>query len=67
MSLRKTSLVTHGKEFLAMQEIPVGSLSQEDPLEKGIATHSNILAWRILWTEEPGRLHIMGGKELDTI
>ena len=37
-----------------MQETWVRSLGWEDPLEKGIATHSNILAWRILWTEEPG-------------
>ena len=38
----------------AMQETQVRSLGQEDPLEKGMATHSSILAWRILWTEEPG-------------
>ena len=38
----------------AMQEIPVQFLSQEDPLEKGMATHSSILAWRISWTEETG-------------
>ena len=38
------------------QEMQVPSLSQEDPLEKGVATHSSILAWRILWTEEPGSL-----------
>jgi len=37
-----------------MQEIQVQSLGQEDPLEKGMATHSIILAWRIPWTEEPG-------------
>ena len=36
-----------------------------DPLEKGMATHSSILAWRIPWTEEPGGLQSMGGKELD--
>ena len=36
------------------------SLSQEDPLEMGMATHSSILAWRIPWTEEPGRLQSMG-------
>ena len=36
------------------QEMRVWSLSQEDPLEEGIATHSSILAWRITWTEEPG-------------
>ena len=39
--------------------MPVPSLGWEDPLEKGMATHSNILAWRILWTEEPGRLQSM--------
>ena len=39
-----------------MQEIQVQSLGQEDPLEKEMATHSSILAWRILWTEEPGGL-----------
>ena len=44
----------------AMQETLVRSLSQEDPLEKEIATHSSILAWRIPWTEEPGRLQPMG-------
>ena len=44
------------KNLLAVQEIWVRSLSQEDPLEKGMATHSGILAWRIAWTEEPGRL-----------
>ena len=44
------------KNLPAMQETWVGSLGQEDPLEKGLATHSSILAWRIPWTEEPGRL-----------
>jgi len=38
------------------QEMQVRSLGPEDALEKGMATHSTILAWRILWTEEPGRL-----------
>ena len=47
------------KNLLAMQETWVGSLGWEDPLEKGKATHSNILAWRIPWTEEPGRLQSM--------
>ena len=37
-----------------MQETPVQSLSQEDPLDKGMTTHSSILIWRIPWTEEPG-------------
>ena len=39
------------KDLLALQETQVRSLSREDPLEKGMATHSNILAWRIPWTE----------------
>ena len=43
-----------------MQETRVPSLSQEDPLEEGIAAHSSILAWRIPWTEEPGRLQSTG-------
>ena len=42
-----------------MQETPVPSLGQEDPMEKGMANHSSILAWRIPWTEEPGRLQSM--------
>ena len=48
----------------AMQETWVGSLGQEDPLEKGMATHSSILAWRIPWTEEPGELQLMGSQTL---
>ena len=44
----------------AMQETRVQSLSREDPLEKGIATHSSILAWRIPWTEEPGGVQSLG-------
>ena len=43
----------------------VQSLDWEDPLEESRATHSSILVWRILWTEEPGRLQSMGRKELD--
>ena len=46
------------KHLPAVQEAQVQSLGQEDPLEKGMATHSSILAWRIPWTEEPGRLHM---------
>ena len=42
------------------QEIQIRSVGQEDPLKKGMATHSNILAWRITWTEEPGRLKFIG-------
>ena len=44
------------KNLPAMQETQVPSLSQEDPLEEDMATQSSILAWRILWTEEPGGL-----------
>ena len=48
------------KNLPAMQETQVRSLGQEDPLEKGMATHSSILAWRILWPEKPGGLQSMG-------
>ena len=44
----------------AMLESQVQSLSQKDPLEKGIATHSSILAWSILWTVEPGGIQFIG-------
>ena len=47
----------------AVQETWVPSLGQEDPLEKGMAAHSSVLAWRIPWTEEPGGLQSMGGKK----
>ena len=48
-----------------MQETQVQFLSREDPLEQEMATHSSILAWRIPWTEEPGRLQAMGLQGLD--
>ena len=48
------------KNLPAMQETQVQYLGQEDPLEKGMATHSSILAWRTPWTEETGRLQSMG-------
>ena len=48
------------KNLSAMQETQIGSLGQEDPLEKGMATHSSILAWRLAQTEEPGGLQSMG-------
>ena len=48
------------KNLLAMWETQVQSLGQEDPLEKGMATHSSILAWRIPSIEEPGGLQSMG-------
>jgi len=44
------------KNLSAMQEAQIQSLDLEDPLEKGMATHSSILAWRIPWTKEPGGL-----------
>jgi len=47
------------KNLPTMQETWVQSLSWEDPLEKGMAAHCSILAWRILWTEEPGGLQSM--------
>jgi len=48
------------KNLPAMQETQVQSLGWEDPLEKGMATDSSILAWRIPWTEEPGGLQSLG-------
>ena len=68
----RASLVSQTvKNLPPMQETQVQSLGWEDPLEKELATHSNILAWRIPWTEEPGRLEFMGSlwwdlKESDT-
>ena len=55
------------KHLPAVQETWVRSLGREDPLEKEMATHSSILAWRIPWTEESGRLQSMESQELDTI
>ena len=56
-STRGASLVAQMvKNLPAMQENWVQSLGQEDPLEKGMDTHSSILAWRIPWTDKPGRL-----------
>ena len=54
------------KNLSAMWEIGVQSLAWEDPLEKGMATHSNVLAWRIPWTEEPGELTVPGVAESRT-
>ena len=50
------------KNMPAMQETQVQSLGQEDLLEKEMATHSNMLAWEIPWTEEPGGLQCMGSQ-----
>ena len=53
------------KNLSVMWETQVQSQVWEDPLEKGMATHSSILAWRIPWTEEPGRTVVHGVAELD--
>ena len=53
------------KNLLEMQDTEGQSLRWEDSLEKGMATHSSILAWRNPWTEEPGGSQSMGSKELD--
>ena len=54
------------KNLPTMKETQVQYLGREDPLEKGMATHFSILAWRIPWTEEPGGLPSWGHKESDT-
>ena len=54
------------KNLPAMWETKVPSLDQQDPLEKGMATHSSIFVWRIPWTEEPGGLQPMGSHSQDT-
>ena len=60
-----TSLVTQMVKCLpAMQETWVRSLGREDPLEKEMATHSSILAWKIPWTEQLGRLESMGSQRV---
>ena len=62
--IRGASLVTQMvKNLPAMQETRVQSVGREDPPEKGMATHSSILAWRIPWTEETGRLSLWDHKE----
>ena len=62
---RNTSLVAQRvKRLLALRETWVQSLGWEDPLEKEMATQSSILAWKIPWTEEPGRLQSMGSQRV---
>ena len=59
--INRASLVTQlVKNLPAMEETRIPSLGQEEPLEKEMATHSSILAWKIPWTEEPGGLKSMG-------
>ena len=63
--LMQASLVAQMvKNLPAMQETQVQSLGQEDPLQKGLATHSSILAWKVPWTEKPGRLQSMGSQRV---
>ena len=65
LSLIRASLVAQRLKHLpAMQETHVQSLDREDPLEKEMATHFSILAWRIPWMEEPGRLQSMGSQKV---
>ena len=65
LTIARASLVARmGKNLLAMQETRVSSLGQEDPLEKGMETHSSILPWEIPWTEEPGGLQPMGSQRV---
>ena len=52
------------KNFPAMWEMWVGSLGHKDPLEEEMASHSSILAWKIPWTEEPGRLQSTGSQRV---
>ena len=54
------------KNLPAMQDTQVQSLGQKDPLEKGMATHPNIIAWRISWTEEPGGYSLWDHKDQNT-
>ena len=54
------------KNLPAMQETQVRALDREDPLEKGTAAHSSVLAWRTPWTEEPGGLQSLGSQKSQT-
>ena len=64
---QKSSLIAYSvKNVPAMQETQVRSLGWKDPLGEVMAIHSSIFAWRIPWTEEPGRLQSMGLQESDT-
>ena len=65
MMVARASLVARlVKNLPAVQETWVRSLGWEDPLEKEMATHSSILAWKISWTEEPGGLQSMGSQRV---
>ena len=61
----RASLVAQKVKHLhEIQETWVQSLGQEDPLEKGVSTHSSILVWRIPWIEEPGKVQAMGSEQV---
>ena len=65
MVAQRASLVAKRlKRLPPMRETQVGSLGQEDPLEKAMAPHSSILAWRTPWTEKPGRLQSTGSQRV---
>ena len=63
-TLRVSLVVQRVKRLPTMEETQVQSLGREDPLEKEIAPHSSILAWKIPWTEEPGWLQSMGSQRV---
>ena len=63
-TLRASLVAQTVKSLPAVQETQLPSLGWEDPLEEGMATHSSILAWRIPWKEEPGRLQSMGSQRV---
>ena len=70
LSLAKYSNFPGGSEVKhlpAMQETRVSSLGWEDPVEKEMAIHSSVLAWKIPWTEEPGRLQSMGSETTERL
>ena len=62
IEIRASGVAQTVKNPPAMQETQIQSLGWEDPLEKGMATHSSILAWRTPWTEEPGELQSTGSQ-----
>ena len=64
LGLRASLVVQKVRNLSASLETPVRSLGWEDPLEKGMTADSNILAWRIPWTEEPGGLQSMGSQRV---
>ena len=64
MGIRASLVAQLVRNLPAVQETQVWSLGREDPLEKGVATHSDTLAWRIPWTEEPGGLQSMGSQRV---